>query len=207
MRRALIFMIFLNSITCVTENLAMNVETEDQATIEMPLVSNETPEQDQTDKKQPAKSPELEAQQSGPTKKAIAAGIALVLLIPGAFTAVIFALTGMRKIAETTSPITYLNSPLYDKNPNCTYESYPGSWWGIRPYGGAARGTCGAKYNNYSCVVEKCEGAEEFERAYNKSFWGTSALWVSTPLIGISAYRCRDKKRAKGRGKKKRSKS
>lgn len=191
MRRALLFMMLINSITCVTENLAMKQDEADNSEL-IRLLYNETQEKDNTDKKQTLECTDLEAQQpkKRPTKKSIAAYFSIFILLPSASIGSLFATaSGVGEMCRNTSHIQYLNPspPFYDynKKPDCSYEDY----YNDSAPGLCARGKCAHDEYSYHCVIERCEGAEQYEKSYNKAVWGVATMSATLPIIPLMAFR------------------
>ncbi len=197
MRKALLFMILLNSIACVTHNLAMDEELGDDLEMSQMQadVENDPEEQAQSDNENASESPHLEDPQpkKGPTlarKIFISAYTLLFILGPYGATigSAVANVDGIKEMAQIASPISYISPESfinYQKKPGCTYEDYHSSY----SPGGCARGKCEKnKWEYYECVIEKCESAEQYQKSCEKSKWAGAAM-LFAPIVTFASFR------------------
>ncbi len=222
MRRALLFMIFLNSITFVTNNLAM--DTDDDIEIqtagddsEIPLLNkkNRNPDSDNS-----AEQPSLLKKCSLILKKCCPGFLGLVLVATPPILSTTLgdeSMSGIDGMANTASPITlYPTNNTHPKSDctyawhddfdypsgmacmqgacNVTYEYPPGcnpKEQSIRSRrGGGGRGgsrSCGrgGKMRRVRCTIERCKGADQFEKECTKARDCGYAQMITVPIAWL----------------------
>ncbi len=183
MRRALLFMIFLNSITCVTENLAMNVESS-KDDIELFDTENQAPEKKI---RTPQKRKSRCRKEAGRWCKVITTGALFLSLgsVPYFLSA-----EGTEGMNEVASRITVYTGN-YTEKPNCTYRPYSSSR--MTDY---MKGECKKSEEGwYKCVVEECEDSEQYKKSYQMAKAGyilslITGVGLSTSTFLLILYTC-----------------
>ena len=186
MRRALLFIMLINFITCVTENLAMEKENSEDD-IELSDTERQASEKRvATSQKKKRKSRCRE--EAGGWCKVITTGALLLSLGVGP---AIISMEGTKGMNNVASPITVYPAHKVIEKPDCTYSPYSSPE--IRNY---MKGECEKSEEGwYECIIEECEGAEQYKKSYQMAEAGyilslLTGMGFSASTFLVVSYTC-----------------
>ncbi len=179
MRKVLLFMILMNSITFVTNNLAMVEEEENNKEMSQLVQDAEKNTEEAEEEKRFPKFPESEDEQYT-WKRLIKKGAVLFLMLSpfgGLVSTIVINGNKTHEMHQLVSPITYYPDNNFSRNPNCTYENYAN--FNEAP-SFAARGECkNTDGNYYVCTIEKCKNWKQWEKVTSSLSWTKLGLFFS----------------------------
>ena len=172
MRKALLFMVFINSITFVPNGLAMEEKKED---VEL---ENQETESWNTSQRRKRRSRCLE------TGKIAFMLTALTLIMVAGTAPPFITIEAQRDMNKAVSPLTVYSGNITE-NPDCTYSPYSNPE--LAEY---MKGKCKkSKEGFYDCTLEKCEGADKYKKHF-KLAQGATLFSLAAGLFFSSVTAC-----------------
>ena len=197
MRKTLLFMILFNSVTFVTNNLAMQ-EEEEKAVIEMSDLEKQAVQLESENEENKLSEPEDEPAEKSESircrkdwKSTLLKACCLcngIIILLGATPAVSIAMSsasnsGIKGMVKSASPTTMYTGYKITEKLGCTYELLQKH---DRPSTMCMNGDCKSNENGiYECTIEKCgENASSFEEECEQASW----CGCCQPIVTLATY-------------------